>query len=391
MTDEAKPPNEGQAGASERPRKPAAGGDKPRKPAVKKPAAKRPPAKRPPAKAADPDVAAAAAATPAVATGSAEETPTEIVSADAGVTQIMPDSEPTQVRADAQTTRVMAPSANPAVPPPFTPVPRSVEQSGGGDRRTTLWLVVALAAVAVLAVILVWIFALRDTGEQFAGNWAPVEGDGGGLVITLMDGGFEVAMYDEDLELTGSYPAARDGDVLTFRYTDTQTQLGMVEAQLTYVDESDTLVLRLTAMGSEGAPQEYVRVDALEAAPSPTPTPAATTTVTPTPSPSASPSPSPSGSDTTQLDQQVVDGVVAIQVGVLNWSAANGNLFPAAAEVAQSGAVGQYVTTWPTNPFTGQPMAASPEQGDYTYEQLNGGQSYKLVGHLAGGLTFTVP
>ena len=36
-------------------------------------------------------------------------------------------------------------------------------------------------------------------------------------------------------------------------------------------------------------------------------------------------------------------------------------------------------------------MVAGDQPGDYTYEQLNGGQAYKLTGHLAGGLTFTVP
>jgi hypothetical protein len=36
-------------------------------------------------------------------------------------------------------------------------------------------------------------------------------------------------------------------------------------------------------------------------------------------------------------------------------------------------------------------MAVGDQEGDYTYEQLNGGQGYKLVAHLADGLPFTLP
>jgi hypothetical protein len=276
-------------------------------------------------------------------------------------------------------------------------VPRTVTASGGGEKNTTLWLVVALAAVAVVAVILVWAFALRDTGEQFVGNWAPADGGSGGLVVSLQEGDFTVAMYDEDLNELGTYPAARDGDVLTFRFTDTQSGRGQMKATLTYDEDRDVLTLRLTTADGQDAAEEYVRVDALEAevAPSPTTTPTPTTTSSPSPTSlptgSPSPTPSPSGTNTALLNQQVVDGIVAIQAGINSWSSANGGLFPPPDAVAAGGAVGQYVSAWPINPFTGQPMAAGSGDGDYTYEQLNGGQSYRLVGHLADGQTYTVP
>jgi len=404
MTDEAKPPKKRPDGAAKRPRKPAADAAKrPRKAPAK--AGRPEPAAEPEPETAAPAPEGAAADTPPEPVADADatvatppdEAATAIVTPDDATTQVVAaDAMPTQVLDGAATepTQVLA-SAGGGAPPAFAPLPRVATPTGGDDRRTTLWLVLAVAAVAVLAVALVWAFALRDDGEQFVGNWAPVSGEGGGYVIEATDGGFDVSVYDAELALTGTYPATRDGDTLTFRFTDTQTQLGLVEATLTYVEDRDVLVQRLAATGEEGAAVEFVRVDALQAAatPSPTPMPTSTPTASPTASPSGSPSltPSPTSTDTTQYDGQVQNGIVAIQVGVLNWAQANGNLYPPVGEVTQSGGVAQYVSPWPTNPFTGQPMAPGDQEGDYTYEQLNGGQGYKIIGHLTDGLPFTVP
>lgn len=405
MTDEAKPPTEGPEGAAKRPRKPASDGAKaPRKPAAKKPAAKDSAAKDSAAKEpvtakAEPDAAATADPFADIVGPEAASVATEAVATDAATTQVMTDAQPTQIMADAQPTQVLPPSeglASSPPAPPFAPVPRVITPSGGDDKRTTIWLIIALAALAVLAVVLVWAFVVHDSGEEFVGNWAPVEGGGGGLVVTLRDGDFEVAMFDEDLDLMGTYPAARDGDALTFRFTDTQSGRGLMKATLTHDEERDVLTLRLTTADAQGAAQEYVRVDALEAAATPTPTPTPTASATPSPSPSPSPTsslsptPSPTGTDAAQKDADVLTGANAINAGVLAWSQANGNVFPTADEVAQSGAVGQYVSPWPLNPFTGQPMAPGTEPGDYTYEQLNGGQDYKLVAYRADGELITV-
>lgn len=398
MTEEAQPPKK-PAARARRPRKPSTEGAKnPRKPAAKA----QQPEETPVADPSVPDADGAPAAAPGEAATQAdpEGAPTEVVGADEAATQVVPPADAaTQVLAtDTAATQVMAAGAAPPPPgSPYTPVPRTLEKPGGGDRRTTLWVVLAVAAVAVVALLLVWLFVLRDSGEQFVGSWSPVSGEGGGLVITSQDGDFEVAMYGPDLALTGTYPATQDGDALVFRFTDTQTELGEVEATLTYEEDREILVLQLTAMGQAGTTIEFVRVDALVAAsPSPTPSPtlpaSPTPTASPTTSPTGSPSPlpSPSGTNTGQYDQQVVDAIVQIQVGVLNWSTENGG-FPPVEEVTAEGGVGQYVSPWPTNPFTGQPMVSGDQPGDYTYEQLNGGQAYKLTGHLAGGLTFTVP
>ena len=378
MTDEAKPPNEKPAGGARRPRKPAVDAAKPQRSSA---------SKADPQAAAEPAAAVAPDDTPTEVVAAADA-PTEVVAADATATQVIAD--------DAAVTEIAPAAGGPAPPPPpappFAPMPRTLTPSGGGDRRTTLWIVLAVAFAAILALVLFWAFVLRDSGEQFVGSWAPVSGEGGGLVITSHDGDFDVAMYGTDLELTGTYPAAHDGEALTFKFTDTQSQLGMVEARLTYDEERDILTLRLSAMGQEGAPLEFARVDALEAGPTPTPVPVPTPTPSPSASPtgSASPTPSPTGTDTAQYDEQVYSGIVAIQVGVLNWAADNGG-YPPVEEVAADGGVGQYVAPWPTNAFIGQPMAVGDQPGDYTYEQLDGGQAYRLIGHLANGLTYSVP
>ena len=335
MTDEAKPPKK-PASRARRPRKPATEGAKsPHKPAAKAEQPAATPAADPPV--ADPEGGVTAAPGEAAAQAGQEDAPTEVVGADEAATEVVPAAEsPTEVLAtDTAATQVMAAGAAPPPPgSPYTPVPRTLEKPGGGDRRTTLWVVLAVAAVAVVALLLVWLFVLGDNGEQFVGSWAPTSGEGGGLVITSQDGDFEVAMYGPDLELTGTYPATQDGDTLTFRFTDTQTQLGQVEATLTYEEDRDVLLLQLSAMGQEGTTMEFVRVDALVAAspsptPSPTPTTSPTSTASPTASPTGSPSPTPSptGTNTGQYDQQVVDAIVQIQVGVLNWSTENGS-FP---------------------------------------------------------------
>jgi hypothetical protein len=63
----------------------------------------------------------------------------------------------------------------------------------------------------------------------------------------------------------------------------------------------------------------------------------------------------------------VEDGIRTIHEGIYKWSVDNGNRFPPEAEVRPDGAIGQYVANWPTNPYTGQPMASGSGPGDFTY------------------------
>jgi hypothetical protein len=391
MTDEAKPPK----------KRPAAGAKRPRKPAGEGARKSRKPAAGDPQPAAPDDAATAAAADP-------PEAPTPVTPPADAPTQVTPPAEaPTQVtaRGDPPTeiapppeapTQVVAGSAGgPGAGGPYAPLPRVAAPSRGDGNQAPTWLIIlAVVSVALAIVVALWAFVLRGGGDEFVGSWAPISGDGGGLVIELQDGDLLVSMFAPDMQLTGTYPATRDDDTLTFRFTDTETALGQVKATLEYEEDTDHLILTLSAGGEQSTPIEFVRVDALEAAPSATPTPIATPT--PTASPSASPSgspsltPSPTGTDTGQYDQQIVNAIVQIQVGVINWNTENGS-YPPANEVTPAGGVGQMLTAWPTNPYSGQPMASGEEPGDYTYEQLDGGQGYRLVGHLAGGATFTVP
>jgi hypothetical protein len=93
----------------------------------------------------------------------------------------------------------------------------------------------------------------------------------------------------------------------------------------------------------------------------------------------------------TGTDQDVVDAILVLQSGILQYAAAHGNVFPAATDVSETGAVGQSMESWPANPFTGQPMQTGTAPGDYTYEQVMDGKSYHLTGYRSNSQTFTVP
>jgi hypothetical protein len=92
-------------------------------------------------------------------------------------------------------------------------------------------------------------------------------------------------------------------------------------------------------------------------------------------------------------DEQVLEGIHAIQIGIQTYATDNNDAYPAAAAVAKNGAVGAYVDKWPNNPFapTTTPMASSSNKGDYTYTLGAASSSYSLSGHLSTGSDFTVP
>ncbi len=85
-------------------------------------------------------------------------------------------------------------------------------------------------------------------------------------------------------------------------------------------------------------------------------------------------------------DSAVEDGIRTIHEGIYKWSIDNGNKFPPETEVRPDGAIGQYVANWPTNPYTGQPMASGSGPGDFTYTPPGvDGTGYSLTGHLSNG------
>lgn len=308
---------------------------------------------------------------------------------DEGATQVL-SGEP------ADLTQVMpaAGSAGAPPPPPMQPTLMMTRPKKSGGGGTWIWVVVAIVAVAVLAAA-AWFFLLRPTnggGEEFVGSWSLVNGSGGGLVIAKTGGDFRVTQYDAELVAIGSTTAKLANDELTASIDASALGLtsvtGKVEGTLTHISSSDLLSLTFSSGSLSSKSQKFMRVDVLRPA---LPTPSPTLSPTPTYSPSPTGSPSPSGSPSASPDQQVIDAIVKIQVGVITWATNNNNLYPASAEVSQSGGVAQFVDPWPVNPLTNQPMTPGTQPGNYTYEQLNGGQGYKLTGYLSKGLTYTVP
>jgi hypothetical protein len=71
--------------------------------------------------------------------------------------------------------------------------------------------------------------------------------------------------------------------------------------------------------------------------------------------------------------------ILYIETGVRAYQAMNGRL-PADASQAT---LGQFVSPWPTNPWTHGPMQLGAGKGDYSFAQTNGG--FSLTVHLDGG------
>jgi hypothetical protein len=320
---------------------------------------------------------------------------------DAGETQVMPGGE-------TEATRVMPAAGGTASPPPPTQptlvMSHGRQPSGGGGGGGVPWWVWLLVILAILAAAAaVWFFYVRPStpstgaGDVFVGDWAPQDGSGGGLVIKRSGDQFVIVQYDAQLRPAGSTSATLNGDQLEVTIKASAVGLtdvtGAIQGTLTHDGAGDTLTLQFKAGSLSLKPVVYDRVDVLlpaSATPSPTPT-----TASPSPSPSISPSPtttaSPSPSTSPGTDQQTQDNIAQIQVGIVAWAADHNNLYPPPQDVVQGGGLSQYVKPWPVNPFTGQAMVPGTSPGSYVYEQLSGGQAYKLTGYLGNGLTYSVP
>ncbi len=311
--------------------------------------------------------------------------------ADEGQTQVMPGS-------DTGATRVMPAAGAAPPPPPSQPtlmMTRGRSNEGGGV-PWWVWLLIVLAVVAAAAAL--WYFYLRPTdsttaGDEFIGNWAPESGTGGGLIIKRSGEQFAISQYDGRLEKVGTTTADLvDGEL---RISVQASAIGLtgvtgkVQGTLTH-EAGDRLQLQFAAGDLSIEPVYFVRVEVLlPATPTPSPTPTVSPSPSASPSPTTSPTPSPSGSPT--ADNQAVANIAKLQVGIVAWAADNNNLYPPPQDVVDGGGLSQYVDPWPTNPFTSQPMAPGTAPGSYVYEQLSGGQAYKLTGYLSNGLTYSVP
>jgi hypothetical protein len=313
--------------------------------------------------------------------------------ADEGRTQVMPG-------ADTGATRVMPAAGAATPPPPSQPTLMMTRGRGNEDGGVPwwVWLLIVLAVVAAAAAL--WYFYLRPTdsttaGDEFLGNWAPESGSGGGLIIKPSGEQFTISQYDDQLKKVGTTTADLVDGELQLSVQASAVGLtgvtGKVQGTLTH-EAGDRLKLQFAAGELSIEPAYFVRVEVLlPATPTPTPTASPSPSVSPTPTatPTTTPTASPSGSPT--ADNQTVANIAKLQVGIVAWAADNNNLYPPPQDVVDGGGLSQYVSPWPTDPFTGRPMAPGTAPGSYVYEQISGGQAYRLTGYLSNGLTYSVP
>ncbi|HZL63801.1 MAG TPA: hypothetical protein VFD50_02485, partial [Thermoleophilia bacterium] len=198
---------------------------------------------------------------------------------------------------------------------------------------------------------------------------------------------YHVTVYDSGLQPTGSATGSvsADGKQLSFTLpaaSSFNTMPGPLTGVMTIQPGEQTALLAMTAANQTSVTMPLKRVLALVPG---------TPTASPSSSPTTTGSPSPSASPISDVDQKIIAGLTKIQTGVTTWAANNGGLYPLPADASQTGSIAQYVVPWPVNPVTNQPMSQGGAVGYYTYQQINGGQSYTLVGHLSNGVSYTLP
>jgi hypothetical protein len=340
-----------------------------------------------------------------------EEEPTSALPpADEGATEVIGGGaeQPTTVMGGAGATRVMpaAGGAAPPSPPPSRPTPtlmmsRPPRRESSGK---TWWIVLIVVILAAAAAAGLWYFVLRNknttpaptptptptaSAVEWGGAWGRTDGVAGGIVIEQNGASYQVTVYDSGLQPTGTATGSVSSDGSQLRFTlpassSFNTMPGPLTGVMTIQSGEKTALLTMTAANQTSVTMPLKRVLALVPG-TPTASP------TPSTSPTTSGSPSPSASPVSAVDQQIIAGLTKIQTGVTTWAANNGDLYPMPTDVSQTGGIAQYVVPWPLNPVTNQPMVQGGAVGNYTYQQINGGQSYTLVGHLSSGVSYTLP
>ena len=90
--------------------------------------------------------------------------------------------------------------------------------SSGGSRKS-IWIVGIAGLVAVLAIVLVWLFVLRGPGGGvgFAGTWrGTASGDTTEVIIEAKSGGYELSMSGKDGKTVGPFATQMvDGNLTT--------------------------------------------------------------------------------------------------------------------------------------------------------------------------------
>jgi hypothetical protein len=324
---------------------------------------------------------------------------------DAAVTSVAPPEEPpTRALPGEAATRVLdAPPASATPPPVGREVWTSpVAPADGGDGwrpPRVLWFALIGIAVGLGLAVAFVLLARGPDLEPFIGTWGPTAdslGPLGGLAIEDQGDVAAVTVYSAEVEAIATVAAAWKGDDLVVTFADAGPLVdggGPATLRLAYREDDDHLVATLESAGG-AAVQRLARVSSLGPGPaetSPAPAPTATPTQSPTATPTATGSPGSGPTPTASPDDQVRAAITRLQVGVLSWAAEHGGLFPPVNEVTAAGEVGALVDPWPDDPFTGAPIQPGSAPGDYTYEQLDAGQAYRLTGYLSGGATVVVP
>jgi hypothetical protein len=95
------------------------------------------------------------------------------------------------------------------------------------------------------------------------------------------------------------------------------------------------------------------------------------------------------GSLSNEKDKQVAESLYAIQVAVEKYATAR-RAVPEVSDVTLVGAVSNYLSPWPENPYTtaGGPMIVGKQAGQYTY--TTDGKTYTLTAYLGDGSTFVI-
>jgi type II secretory pathway pseudopilin PulG len=83
-------------------------------------------------------------------------------------------------------------------------------------------------------------------------------------------------------------------------------------------------------------------------------------------------------------ESSVEEGIHSIQIAVQSYAVDNGDVYPDQDLVSASG-LASYAGSWPTNPYTGEPMAQGFKPGDFTYAVGPGGAWFRLVGYGEDG------
>jgi hypothetical protein len=83
----------------------------------------------------------------------------------------------------------------------------------------------------------------------------------------------------------------------------------------------------------------------------------------------------------------VREGIHSIQIGIQSYAVDHADSYPS---FATPTTIGQYVDTWPQNPYTNAPTTLGTDPGNYSYS--TNGSSFQLVGYGSDGQALiTVP